>query len=279
VLALILFAVLVGMASSAAGEKGRPFTEFLVSAGEVFGKVITYILYYAPIGMAAYFAYLVAVNGPYLLRGYLRVVTLYYPMCIAYFFIAFTFYTYLAARGAGVRKFWSNILPPSMMAAGTCSSFATIPVNLQAADRIGIPREISETIIPIGATVHIDGSCMAAVMKIAFLFCLFGRPIDGFETLAGIVGIAILSGAVIPGIPGGGITGEILIVSMYGFPPESLVYIKVIGDLVDPPATLVNAIGDNVASMLVSRILGGRDWLQKTASGVQAADLEEAMAK
>lgn len=76
----------------------------------------------------------------------------------------------------------------------------------------------------------------------------------------------MLTGMVVSGIPGGGTIGELLIISLYGFPPESFPLITMIGTLVDAPATMVNAVGDNVASLLVTRILVGRDWMQKTAS-------------
>ena len=181
---------------------------------------------------------------------------LYYPLCIAYFFVAFTLYTTLAGGLRGARRFWSNIVPAAVTAAATGSSFATIPVNLEAAERIGVPRDISEVVLPLGATIHMDGSCLAAVLKIAVLFAFYNIPFDGAGTIATAIGIAILSGTVMSGIPNGGFAGEVLIVSMYGFGPEALPIINMIGTLVDPPATMVNAVGDNVASMLVARIMG-----------------------
>ena len=260
-LALIIFAVLVGLAASATGEKGRPFTSFLQSGNEVFMKIVSYVMLYAPIGLAAYFAYLVGVFGPTLLGSYLRAMALYYPLCIAYFFVAMTAYAWLAGRSRGVRTFWTNIPPAALTAAATGSSFATIPSNLAAANRVGVPRDISEVVIPIGATIHMDGSVLAAMLKIGFLFGLYDMPFTGVETLATAVGISLLSGMVMSGIPGGGFTGEVLIVTMYGFPPEALPIISMIGTLVDPPATMVNAVGDNVASMMVARVLGGREWM------------------
>jgi Na+/H+-dicarboxylate symporter len=270
-LAMIIFAMLVGLAASGVGEKGRAFTAFIQSASEVFMKLITYIMYYAPIGLAAYFAYLVGVFGPQLVGDYLRAMILYYPLCIAYFFIAFTAYAWLAGRGRGVRTFWGHIIPASLTAAATGSSFATIPLNLEAADRIGIPRDISEVVIPVGATIHMDGSCMAAILKIAFLFGIYHMDFTGIDTIATAIGVAILSGMVMSGIPGGGFTGEILIISLYGFPPEAFAIISMIGQLVDPPATMVNAVGDNVASMLVARVTGGKGWMDKTPDGKAAA--------
>ena len=260
-MALIIFSVLVGLAASAVGEKGKAFTEFLSSANAVMMKLIAFIMYYAPIGICAYFAYLVGVFGPELLGSYARAMALYYPTAFAYYVVAFSFYTFLAGGGQCVRKFWSNIIPPTLTALATGSSIATIPSNLQAADRIGTPREISEVFIPIGATMHMEGSCLAAVLKIAFLFGIFHIPFAGFETILTALFIALLTGVVVSGIPGGGTIGELLILAMYGFPPEAFALITMIGTLVDAPATMVNAVGDNVCSMLAARVLEGKNWM------------------
>jgi Na+/H+-dicarboxylate symporter len=260
-LALIIFSILLGLATSASGERGKVFVNFLSSASDVMMKLISFIMYYAPIGLCAYFAYLVGVFGPELLGAYMRAMILYYPTAILYFFIAFTIYTFIAAKGEGVRRFWRNIIPASLIALATGSSMATIPANLEAANKTGVPKDISEVVIPIGATIHMEGSCLAAILKIAFLFGLFQMNFFGLETIATAIGIALLVGVVVSGIPGGGTIGELLIISLYGFPLEAFPIITMIGTLVDAPATMLNAIGDNVASMIVARILGGKDWM------------------
>jgi Na+/H+-dicarboxylate symporter len=107
-----------------------------------------------------------------------------------------------------------------------------------------------------------EGSCLAAVLKIAFLFGVFRIPFSGVETIATALGIALLTGVVVSGIPGGGTIGELLILSLYGFPPEAFALVTMIGTLVDAPATMLNAVGDNVSSMLVARLLGGRGWME-----------------
>ncbi len=268
-LALILFAILTGLATSSIGEKGKVFAQFLVSGNEVMSKALSYVMLYAPIGLGAYFAYLVGVFGPQLLGSYFRAMALYYPVAIMYFFIGFSVYAYFAGRARGVKSFWSNIIPASVTAMATGSSVATIPTNLQAAERIGTPKDISEVVIPIGATIHMDGSCLSAVLKIAILFGLFHLDFTGAGDILTAIGVALLSGIVMSGIPGGGFLGELMIVTLYGFPIEALPIISMVGTLVDPPATMVNAVGDNVASMMVARILGGRDWMVK---GVTSAE-------
>jgi Na+/H+-dicarboxylate symporter len=262
-LALIIFSTLLGLATSASGERGKVFASFLTSASDVMMKLISFIMYYAPIGLCAYFAYLVGVFGPELLGAYVRVIILYYPTAILYFFIAYTIYVFIAAKRKGVSRFWRNIIPAALTAFATGSSMATIPFNLEAANKTGVPKDISEFVIPVGATMHMEGSCLAAIVKIAFLFGLFQMNFFGWETIATAIGIALLVGVVVSGIPGGGMIGEILIISVYGFPLESFPIITMIGTLVDAPATMVNAIGDNVSSILVARILGGKDWMKE----------------
>lgn len=266
-LALIVFSILTGLATSAARERGKPFAAFLASANEVMMKLVSFIMYYAPVGLCAYFAYLVGTFGTELLNSYGRAMALYYPMAIAYYFIAFSLYAFLAGGVSGVGKFWRNIIPPSVMALATGSSMATIPSNLAAADEVGVPRDISEVVIPIGATIHMEGSCLAAVLKIAFLFGIFRMPFAGMDQILTALGIALLTGVVVSGIPGGGTIGELLILSLYGFPPEAFPLVTMIGTLVDAPATMLNAVGDNVSGMMVARVLGGRNWMEKPGEG------------
>ena len=254
-LALIVFSVLTGFASQAAGEKGRKFREFLVSGSEVMEHLIKLIMFYAPIGLGAYFAYLVGTFGSQILGSYARAVALYYPLAILYFLFGFTIYAFLGGGSKGVKDFWTFIPPAALTAFGTGSSLAALPANLEAARRIGVPEDVREIVLPLGATIHMDGSCLAAIMKIAVLFALYHRGFSGFETLAGAVGVAILCGVVISGIPSGGVMGEMLIVSLYGFGPEALPIISMIGTVVDSPATMINSSGDTVAAMIVNRFL------------------------
>ena len=260
-LVLIIFAVLVGLATGLTGEAGRPFAKFLQSGSEVFMKLVKFVMYYAPIGLAAYFATLIGDFGTALLGDYAKAIIIYYPASIVYFFIGFTLYAFIAGGKEGVKRFWKNILPPAVTALGTGSSVATIPIKLEAAKRIGIPKDVRETVLPLGATIHMDGSCLSAILKIAFVFSVFNMEFSGFTTFLTAIGIAILSGIVMSGIPGGGFMGELMIVTLYGLPIQALPIISAIGVVVDAPATMVNATGDTVASMLVTRHIDGKDWM------------------
>jgi len=256
ILPLMIFSILIGLASQAAGEKGKPFRKFLVSGAEVMGQLIKLIMYYAPIGLGAYFAYLVGVFGPKLMTDYARVVALYYPVAAIYFVVGFSIYAFAAAGRKGLRGFWTHIPPAALTALGTGSSLAALPANLESAKKIGVPEDVREIVLPIGATIHMDGSCLAAILKIAVLFSIFGKDFSGIETYASAIGISLLCGVVMSGIPGGGFLGEALIVSLYGFPLAALPIISMLGTLVDPIATMINSSGDTIAAMITARLLG-----------------------
>ncbi|MCR4818407.1 MAG: dicarboxylate/amino acid:cation symporter [Fretibacterium sp.] len=262
-LPLILFSILFGISIQMLGEKGRSVAKAINVLGEAMLKLVGIIMYYAPIGLFAYFAALVGDFGPNLLGSYLRAMIAYHAATLGYFFIAFTLYSAWATGGKGVGTFWRHILSPSLTALGTGSSVATLPVNMEAAHAIGIPDDISEVVLPIGATAHMEGSCLSGILKIAFLFGIFNMPLEGAGTIASAVAVAVLSGIVLSGIPGGGLVGEMLIVSLYGFPPEAFPIVATIGFLVDPAATMVNATGDTCSAMMVARLVEGKKWFEQ----------------
>jgi len=123
---------------------------------------------------------------------------------------------------------------------------------------------VSDMVLPLGATMHMDGSCFSCVLKIAFVLGVFGQGM-GFERLIPIVLVAVLSSVGMSGVPGGGYIGEYIICSIF-FPTQMEVAFPIlvaIGNLVDPPATMINSAGDYVVSFIVSRFVDGKDWFQK----------------
>lgn len=268
-LPLILFAILFGFCVSACGKETQETVGKLMdNLTKVFIKMINIILLYAPIGLGAYFASLTGEFGPQLLGSYAKAMAIYYPICILYFFIAFAIYSKFAGGNQGVKIFFKNIINPAITSLATQSSIATLPVNLAATEKMGVPKDIREIVLPIGATMHMDGTCLSSILKISFLFGIFGQDFHGVGLFATAVIISVLGGVVMSGVPGGGLIGEMLIVTLFGFPMEAFPIIATIGFLVDPPATMVNATGDAVSSMLVTRLIEGKDWLKnRIASG------------
>lgn len=267
-LPLIIFSIVFGLCVNMIGEKGRVIANGLDALAAVFLKMINLLMYYAPIGLGAYFAALVGQYGQELLGSYARAMLIYYPLCFAYLFIAFPAYAYISAGMDGLKSL-KYVVSPAITAVATQSSIATLPVNLEACENIGVPKDIREIVLPIGATAHMDGTCFSTILKISFLFGIFDIPFTGIGTFVSAVLIALVGGVVMSGVPGGGLIGEMFIVSIYGFPPEAFPIIATIGYLVDPPATMINASGDTIASMLVARLVEGKDWILKGKSNTE----------
>lgn len=263
ILALIVFSMLIGIATLTAGETGKPFANFLQSGEIIFMRVFKLIMFYAPIGFFCYFAVMVSQLGPQLLQSYAQIALLYYSSALIYFIAAFTFYAYLSGKLEGVKLFWKNAFLPTVTSIATCSSIASIPANLAATKEMKVSPEIYETTIPLGAMIHKDGSVMGGIFKIAFLFGIFHLSFSGIPVILTALGVALLVGTVMGAIPSGGMLGELLILNVYGFPPNALIAAAAISIIIDPPATLLNVTGDGVASMLVARLVEGRKWFKQ----------------
>ncbi|WP_370224621.1 dicarboxylate/amino acid:cation symporter [Cytobacillus sp.] len=269
-LQLIVFSILFGLATAMSGEKGKPIANLLSSGSAVMMKIVGFVMYYAPIGLGCYFATIIGELGPQILGGYARVFVLYLVLTLIYFFGFFTLYAFAAGGKDGVRVFWKNAITPSVSAIATCSSAACIPINLAAVRKMGVPQDIAETMIPLGANTHKDGSVLGGVFKIVFLFSLFGKDMSSMTSILTILSVSFLVGAVMGAIPGGGMIGEMLILSVFGFPPEVLPIIAVISTIIDAPATLLNSAGNTVSAMMVSRIVEGKNWLKESLLAKQA---------
>ncbi len=255
-LPLMLVAVAVGIATRQLGERGEPLARVLHSGAEVAIKLVDYVMLVAPVGLFAYFAATIAETGAQLAGSYMRLFTAYYLFAGAYFVIAFSAYAWLAGGRSGMRRFWSHMLTPSLTALGTCSSMATMPANLEAAPQMGVSRAVSNLVIPVGAVIHKDGSVIGGVAKCLFAISLFQIELTP-SILVQTAVVAILAGVVIGAIPTGGMIGEMVILSVFGFGQEALPLLAVISVIIDPLATLLNATGDNAAAMLVNRVVEG----------------------
>lgn len=260
-LPLIIFAIIFGFCVASCGGDESPMGKLLNSLNDVIMKFVGVIMLIAPIGLGAYFANLVGEFGPQLLGDYGRSMVVYYPLCLLYAAVFFPLYALFAAGKPGLSRMLKHILSPAVTAFATQSSAATLPVNKKACDSIGVPKDVSDLVLPMGCTMHMDGSVLSSIVKIAFLFGVFDMPFTGVGTYAMSLVVAVLSAFVLSGAPGGGLVGEMLIVSMFGFPPEAFPLIATLGFLFDPAATCLNSAGDTIASMMVSRLVEGKNWL------------------
>ncbi len=264
ILPLLVFAIIFGFGVQLSGGKETKTAAFLADVTNCIMKAVKIITYYAPIGFFGFFASLVATHGKDFIGDYAKAIILYYIVSFAYMFIFFPLYARFGGGKGGAKAMFKHLFRPAAVAFGTCSSVATIPTNMEVAEETGISKEVSEMVLPMGATMNMDGSAMGAIIKVAFLFSMFGMPLGTGKMILAIV-VSVLSSVAMSGIPGGGGTGELVLCSLF-FPEQIAIAFPIalaIGDLIDPPATMVNAAGDYVVSFIVSKYTEGKDWLQK----------------
>ena len=263
-LAIIVFAILFGIAIKTSGEKGKLALDTLESFMNVIMSLLNIVMYYAPIGLGCYFAVLTGTFGASIAIGYAKTFIVYTLVAFAFYFIMYTIYAFIAAGKKGVKAFWKNILPATITSLATCSSAASIPVNIKAARDIGVSDDICETIIPLGTSFHKDGSIIGSVFKVMFLVCIFGTPIYTLGGFMQILLVSLIATLFVAAIPiGGGTISEMMILTMMGYPVYTLPILTIIATIIDPPATLLNVVGDSSASMLAARIIDGKNWIDK----------------
>lgn len=264
IIALLVFSIIFGLAINITGEKAKPVVDFLESANEIINNVVKLIMYYAPIGLGCYFAALVGSFGEMIVVGYLKTFVIYTIVSILYYLIIYSIYAFVAGGKKGIRLYWKNVLPATATALGTCSSAASIPVNIECSKKIGVPEDVAETAIPLGTSFHKDGSIIGSVFKIMFLVCLFGMNVSTGTGILGVLAIALISTLLVTAVPiGGGTISEMLIITMLGCPTVALPILTIIATIIDAPATMLNVVGDTASSMMISKIVDGKNWLKK----------------
>ena len=271
-LPLIVFSVLFGFATNLAGGPDGIIAKGLSALTDVMMKFVNIITYYAPIAFFAIFGDLMATYGSAITESYGRAMMVYYPLCFVYIFTAFPLFAWFGGGKHGIKTMLKHVGKPAIVSLGTCSSAATIPTNLAEAEETGVSKDVAEMVIPLGATMHMDGSCFSCVLKIAFVLGVFGQTLE-WNQLLPIVLVAVLSSVGMSGVPGGGYIGEYIICSIF-FPQQiemAFPILVAIGNLVDPPATMINAAGDYVVTFIVSRFADGKDWLDKVIAGKKNA--------
>ena len=254
-LALLVFSFLVGISIRKSGELGKGFQNFILSGNEVMKQLLLLIMKVAPVGLGAYFAYQVGTIGPQLFGFYAKPLGLYYIAGTIYFIVFFSLYAFVWKGGKGVKAFWRESLLPTATAISTCSSLATMPVAIESTKRMGVPAAIANVVIPIGTTIHKNGSSISSIIKIYVAFQLLGWNFFEPVNLIMALGITVFVSAVAGGIPNGGYIGEMLMISVYKIPPDVVPAVIIIGTLVDPLATVLNSVGNILASMIVSKFV------------------------
>ena len=263
---MIVFSVLLGISAALVGRASEPLTRLLTATSDVLSKMVQIVMYLAPVGIACYFAALIGNVGGSVITSIARVSVIYVAFCLV-FFVAFgSLFSWLGGGAVGVKRYFTHIWLPLTTAAGTCSSTAAIPANRIACQQMGLPRTVTDIVIPLGASTHKNGVVSVQMFKIIFLLAIFDRPIDLKAVLTALA-VSVISGVIVGTIPSGGFIGELFIVNAFGLPLEVVPVIVIMGTLTDPLCTMNNVTGDPAIAMFITRLVEGKDWVKRTFGG------------
>ena len=260
IIALLVFSIIFAMAIRKSKEKGEAVKNILFSLNDIVLNIVNIIMYYAPIGLGCYFAALIGTYGQSIAVGFLKTFIIYTVVCIIVYFVVYSIYVLIAGGTKALKAYWRVILSPTATALATCSSAACIPVNVKATKDTGISGDIAETTIPMGTSFHKDGSVIGSVFKIMFLVYLFKMN----PSVWTVLGVSLLATLLVTAVPvGGGTISEMFILTLMGFPAAALPILTIIATVIDAPATVLNVVGDTASSMLVGRMVDGKNFLKE----------------
>ena len=259
IIAIILFAIIFGFAVKKSKSKGEKVKEIILSLNDIIINTVNIIMYYAPVGLGCYIASLIGTYGGTIAVGFLKTFIIYTFICLFVYIVVYSIYALIAGGTKALKIYWKSIIPSTFAALATCSSAACIPINIKSTKEMGISDDVAETTIPMGTSFHKDGSVIGSVFKIMFLVYLFQTN----TSLSTIIITSILATLLITAVPiGGGTISEMFILQLLGFPTSALPILAVIATIIDAPATVLNVVGDASASLLVGRIVDGKNFLK-----------------
>jgi len=250
-LQIISFALIFGSGIVVLGDKGKPLFNFFNSLAEVSYKITGGIMSFAPYAVFALITPVVAVNGPQVLLPLLSVIVIVYAGCLIHAILIYSSTLTLLAKFSPV-KFFKGIFPAQAIAFTTCSSSATLPVNMQCTEEnLGVSKSISSFVLPLGATINMDGTALYQGVCALFIANVFGIDLTITQQFT-IVLTATLASIGTAGVPGAGLIMLTMVLQTVGLPLEGLALVAGIDRILDMARTTVNITGDSACAVIMA---------------------------
>jgi len=255
-LAVIFFSLMVGVAlATLSSEKAAPMIGWLESLGHVTVAIIELVMKLAPIGVFGLIFSVTARFGYDLLLNLLMYVLTVVGSLVAFEIVVYPIVLRLVARRSPL-EFFRRVQVVLLTAFSTSSSSATLPTTMRVArEGLGLPREIAGFVLPLGATLNMNGSALFEGATVLFLAQVFGVPLSlGAQLVVVVMAVVTAIGAA--GIPGGSIPLLMMILGMVGVPMEGIAIILGVDRILDMCRTVLNVTGDLVTATVVGRAEG-----------------------
>ena len=255
-LQVIVIALFLGGAMLAAGEKSQMCRDFVDSAYAVIEQLMAFIISLSPIGVFTYMAWVTATQGASILGSLALVLLCAY---VGYFLHAIIVYSISAKAFAGLSPvaFFKGAVPAMIFAFTSASSTATLPVSKECADNMGADKDISSFVLPLGATVHMDGTAIYMCVATVFLATCAGVQLT-LTQLIMVVAIATLSAIGTAGTPGAGVIMLTMVLGTVGIPVDYIGLIIAVDRLFDMGRTTMNITGDIAGALCVTKWTNGK---------------------
>lgn len=254
-LPIIVFALFVGASISLAGKVAEPVGVFFNSFAEVMYKMITGIMAFAPFGVFALIAAVVGKYGPDVLLPFAKLIITVYIGCILHMLLVYAPTVVASAKMSPV-KFFKEAAPAMILAFSTASSSATLPVSMKVTEEgLGVKKDIASFVLPLGATINMDGTALYQGVCALFIAQFFGIEFS-LTQQAMVVLTATLASIGTAGVPGAGMVMLSMVLASVGLPLEGVAIIAGVDRILDMMRTMVNITGDIACSVFVAATEG-----------------------
>lgn len=250
-LQIIVFALIFGAGLLAVGEKGKIVFEIFDSVAEAMYVITAGVMKLAPIGIFGLITPVIAQNGPEVLKPLLRLIVVIY--LASFIHIAVIYGTSVKFLGKmNPIEFAKKAFPAWATAFTTSSSSGTLPVTMQSAETLDIPKPIYSFILPLGATINMDGTAIYQGVCALFIAQVFGVPLDLGQQVI-IVLTATLASIGTAGVPGAGMIMLAMVLQSVGLPVEGIALVAGVDRILDMIRTSLNVLGDLTCALYVAR--------------------------
>ncbi len=251
-LQIIVIALLIGAGIILAGEKGKPVADLFESLNEVFMHILMFIIKVSPIGVFCMMTWVVSTQGPEILGDLAKVLGVAYLGYILHAIITYSI-TVKSMAGLSPFKFFKGMFPAMAFAFSTTSSVATLPINKECAVNLGASEEISSFVLPLGATINMDGTAIYMAVNTIFLASCYGMQLTLGQMVTVII-TATLASIGTAGVSGAGVIMLAMVLTSVGIPVEGILLIYGIDRLFDMGRTTINIVGDAACAVIVSKL-------------------------
>lgn len=254
---IIVFSLFFGIAINLAGNKGKPLLDIFESLADVMYRLTSIVLEFSPIGVFAIMAWVAGTFGVEVLYTLFKFLVAYYVACFLQLLVFCALLWFMA--GLNPWPFFKGMNDATLMAFSTCSSSATLPVTLHCSQKnLGVSRNIASFLLPLGATLNMNGASIFQAMSALFIAQAYGIELS-LQAILTIVVTATLAAIGAAGIPGTGFIMLSVVITAAGLPLEGIALLAGIDRVREMASTVLNVLGDTVCAVYVAKQEGELD--------------------